>query len=297
MNTGYIQVVLFLLSFFVYMNNNAIASELSLKKSKNISSSKDSLLSYIPDKIFKPSNSLICTNPDEIEKAEKIMGEAIERLKEHAIHSNDYRLYHHYDEDVNVYRKRHKYLIVDKIDVKIHNTDKYEEIIDTLFNFNNDIYSGGIVVEGKVVREYNPNLVMIQKRYIDVPNKPFEGYFYSIATKHQVSEDTTVIALTSANINDYNHIDKNLFRNIIVESANSFETDICSENYIRRRYLNKMFVHLSGYIIKKKSKYIQITCINALEVDNRNAPKFVEERFKSDKLTILVSTRNKYSMK
>ncbi|VTZ74526.1 fam-a protein [Plasmodium yoelii] len=312
MNKVYIRVVLFILSLFIYMNNNTFAAEHSPKKTKTRFLSKTDISNYIwsiicrspiyvlftnPDNIFKPRIPFVCTKRSEIKKAENVMEEAIERLKEHAIHSNDYNLHYRYANEIDIYRKRHKYVIVDKIDIEINNTDKYEEIIDTLFNFNNDLYCGGVEVKGKVAREYNPNLVMIQQRFSDIPDQHFRGYLYAIATKQQVSEDTTIIALTSANINDYNHVDQNLFKNLIVESANSFETEVDSENYIRKRYLKKAFVHLSGYIIKKKSKSIQITSINAIEVDNRNAPKSIEEGFRGDKLTILINIKNKYSMK
>ncbi|ETB58712.1 hypothetical protein, variant [Plasmodium yoelii 17X] len=282
MNKGYIMVVLFILSLFIYMNNNALAAEHSPKKTKTRFLSKKKISNYIRNLISRtpiytlfanPDNNnnnnnkqpipFVCTKRSEIKKAENVMEEAIERLKEHAIHSNDYNLHYRYANEIDIYRKRHKYVIVDKIDIEINNTDKYEEIIDTLSNFNNNLYSF-VTVKGKVAREYNPNLVMIQQRFSDIPDQHFRGYLYAIATKQQVSEDTTIIALTSANINDYNHVDQNLFKNLIVESANSFETEVDSENYIRKRYLKKAFVHLSGYIIKKKSKSIHITSINAV---------------------------------
>ncbi|CAD2086734.1 fam-a protein, fragment [Plasmodium vinckei brucechwatti] len=73
----------------------------------------------------------MCTNPDEIKNVEKFMSEAIEKLQEHAIHSNDYSLYHPYDEDTNVYYKKYKHLDIQKIDTKVYNTDKYEDVIDS----------------------------------------------------------------------------------------------------------------------------------------------------------------------
>ncbi|SCM07072.1 fam-a protein [Plasmodium chabaudi adami] len=304
MDKCYIKAVLFLLNLFAYMNNNALASELSPKKNGLCSlfkkASKKNIDITSPDNISnqidEPSDPLICTNPDEIEQAEKLMVEAIEKLQEHAIHSNDYELYHPYDEDTNVYYKKHKHLDIQKIDTKIYNPDKYEEVIDTLFTLDGDIYGGAVVVKGKIVREYNPNLVMIQRRHIDVPND-FEGYYYAIAGKYQVSEDTTVIALTSANINDHNERDQNVYRNYIVESANSFETEVDSEKYIRKGLLNKMYINLSGYIIKKKSQYIQVTSIHSMEMDTRNAPKLIDKRFTSDRLTIIVRVHNNFSRK
>ncbi|CDU16609.1 fam-a protein [Plasmodium yoelii] len=299
------------------MNNNALAAEHSPKKTKTRFLSKKKISNYIRNLISRtpiytlfanPDNNnnnnnnnkqpipFVCTKRSEIKKAENVMEEAIERLKEHAIHSNDYNLHYCYANEIDIYRKRHKYVIVDKIDIEINNTDKYEEIIDTLSNFNNNLYSF-VTVKGKVVREYNPNLVMIQQHFTDMSDPSFKGYLYALAVKRKVSEDTTIIALTSPNVNDHNYVDKNLFKNAIVESANSFVTDVDPEDYIRKRDLSKMFVHLSGYIIQKKSKSIQITSINAIEVDYRNAPKLIEESFRGDKLTILINLKNKYSMK
>ncbi|CAD2087422.1 fam-a protein [Plasmodium vinckei brucechwatti] len=265
MDKCYIKAILFLLNLFAYMNDNALASEISPEKNflkslfkksvnKDIDATSPNNISNIID---EPSDSLICTNPDEIEKAKNLMSEAIEKLQEHAIHSNDYSLYQHYDDDTNVYYKKYKHLDIQKIDTKVYNTDKYEDVINRLFTLNNRKYYGHLLVKGKIVREYNPNLIMTQQRYTNLDE--FKGYFYAIAGKHKVSEDTTVIALSSANINDYNEHDQNFYRNHIVESANSFET--------------------------------------AMEMDTRNAPELIDKKFTSDRLIIMVDAKLHFSKK
>ncbi|SCL83106.1 fam-a protein [Plasmodium chabaudi adami] len=304
MDKCYIKAVLFLLNLFAYMNNNALASERSPKKkgicslfkkasNKNIDATSPNNIS---NQIDEPSDPLLCTNPDEIEQVEKLMAEAIEKLQEHAIHSNDYELYHPYDEDTNVYCKKHKHLTVQKVDTKVHNIDKYDDVVDYLFTLDDVKHYGYLDVKGQIAREYNPNLVMIHHRYIDLLNG-FKGYFYAIAGKYQISEDTTVIAITSANINDHNERDQNFYRNHIVESANSFETEVDSEKYIRKGLLNKMYINLSGYIIKKKSQYIQVTSIHSMEMDTRNAPENTDKAFTSDRIVIMVDVKLKFSRK
>ncbi|CAD2087400.1 fam-a protein [Plasmodium vinckei lentum] len=303
MDKCYIKAALFLLNLFAYMNNNALATELAPKKSfikslfkKSVNKNNDvTSPNNISNKIDEPSDPLICTNPDEIKKVEKLMSEAIEKLQEHGIHSNDYSLYQHYDDDTNVYYKKYKHLDIQKIDTKVYNTDKYEDVINRLFTLNDEKHYGYLLVKGKIVREYNPNLVMIQHRYINLQG--FKGYFYAIAGKHEVSEDTTVIALASANINDYNEHDQNFYRNSIIESANSFETEVNSEKDIRKGLLNKMYIHLSGYIIKKKSQHIQVTSIHSMEMDTRNAPKPIDKEFTSDRLIIMVHAKLDFSRK
>ncbi|CAD2112347.1 hypothetical protein YYG_04891 [Plasmodium vinckei petteri] len=301
MDKFYIKAALFLLNLLAYMNNNALATELAPQKSfikslfkKSVNKNNDATSpNNITNEIDEPSDPLICTNPDEIEKVEKLMNEAIEKLQELAIHSNDYSLYQHYDDNTNVYYKKYKNLDIQKVDTKAYNTDKYEDIINRLFTLDKKKFYGYLLVKGKIVREYNPNLVMIQHRYTN--QHEFKGYFYAIAGKHKVSEDTTVIALASANINDYNQHDQNFYRNVIVESANSFETEVNSEKDIRKGLLNKMYIHISGYVIKKKSKYIQVTSIHSMEMDTRNAPELIDKEFTSDRVVDMIDVNIHFS--
>ncbi|SCL83041.1 hypothetical protein PCHCB_000496600 [Plasmodium chabaudi chabaudi] len=69
---------------------------------------------------------------------------------------------------------------------------------------------------------YKHNIIL-SLNYIFLISKNIKSCF-----KLNVSEDTTVIAITSANINDHNKRDQNIYRNYIVESANSFETEVTS---------------------------------------------------------------------
>ncbi|CXH98697.1 hypothetical protein PBK173_000050900 [Plasmodium berghei] len=116
---------------------------------------------------------------------------------------------------------------------------------------SNAKYFGDQIVKEKVTHEYSPNLIMVQNRYINTPLS-FHGYYYALAKKVQVSDDTTLIVYTSSNIDDYNIVDKKKYTNTIVESANSFKPKIYSKKDIRNGKLIKMFVNLYGCIIQKK---------------------------------------------
>ncbi|SCM13546.1 fam-a protein [Plasmodium chabaudi adami] len=138
----------------------------------------------------------------------------------------------------------------------------YEDIINFLWNPNAPHIYCDDFINGKFVRVYNPNLVMIQHRYKNRAQSA-QGYYYAFAKKAQISEDTTIIVMSSANINDYNP-SKKIYKNRIIERANSFKTNIDSEDDIRNGKLIKMFVNLSGFIIKKEDTHVEITHIDSI---------------------------------
>lgn len=69
--------------------------------------------------------------------------------------------------------------------------------------------------------------------------------------------------MTSANINDHNPSKKE-YKNIIIEKANSFTTDIDSEEDIRKGKLKKAYVNISGYLIEKFRKCVEVTYIESV---------------------------------
>ncbi|SCL83573.1 hypothetical protein PBSP11RLL_000509200, partial [Plasmodium berghei] len=133
---------------------------------------------------------------------------------------------------------------------EIEIAEKYNYIISILWN-SNAKYVGGQIVKEKVARAYSPNLMMIQQRYKNDAIS-FHGYYYALAKKVQVSDDTTIIVYASSDVNDYNSVNKKKYTNTILESANSFKPKIYSEKDIRNGELTRMFVNLSGFIIQKK---------------------------------------------
>ncbi|EAA19542.1 hypothetical protein [Plasmodium yoelii yoelii] len=115
---------------------------------------------------------------------------------------------------------------------------------------------------GKIARVYTPNLVIIQQRFKKRPWSR-EKYFYALAAEFKISEDKTIIVMTSANINDHNSKNKKPFENTLIKSANLFKIDIDSEDDIRKGKLKKAIVNIAGYIIKKEDKCLDVTHVES----------------------------------
>ncbi|CAD2097422.1 fam-a protein [Plasmodium vinckei petteri] len=270
MNKFYIQVVLFLLSTSLYVNNNAFATELGSKKAPQKASNKtatseptDPCLVDSTKEIDEKKKDILCTNPKEAKEAEELMNEAVKQLEIHATGMHNYKLCVSGElPDPTLYKKKlENKADVEKVEYSVYNSDKYDEIINEIWNPDhpNPFNKGNV----KTTRVYNPNLVMIQQR-CKKKSGSSQKYFYALATKAQISEDTTVIAYTSANINDHNP-SKTQYENKIIQKANLFKTEINSEEDIRKGKLKKMFVNLAGYYIQKHGNTIDVTYVESID--------------------------------
>ncbi|CXI22325.1 fam-a protein [Plasmodium berghei] len=263
MNKLCIQIVLFLLTISLYVNNKTLATEPAPIKYVAFKPRKCYLTS---EEIYEKNKHLLCTDPEETVKADEVMNEAVKHLEHHSANIDDYKFW-----VVNpyyrtfFYKKKDKNLTdVLKVKFKIDDSDKYNEIINMLWDPDRHIFSNSDFV--KIVRVYNPNLVMIQQRY----KKKFgrlQRYFYALATKVELSENKTIVVMASANINDHN-LSIEVYQNTIIKSANLFKTDIDSEDDIRKGELKKTFINIAGYLIEKKDGYSDITYIESF---NRHA--------------------------
>ncbi|SCM11678.1 fam-a protein [Plasmodium chabaudi adami] len=220
---------------------------------------------YGSDKLYEEHKDLLCTDRGETIRAEKAMKEAVSLLIHHATTegSNDKPYKSKNDTKLNM-EKHEGDAYIGKSNYKYPDSDMYTDLVDMLWDPSCSQKPDKTLKNGKVIRVYTPNLIMVQYRYKN-DNEDFQRYFYALAGKHQVSEDTTVIAMTSGNINDHNCADTKPYTNPIVESANLFKTEVNSESDIRRGELKKMFVNLSGYLIKKESNYVDITYIRSMD--------------------------------
>ncbi|SCL88872.1 Acidic phosphoprotein precursor PCEMA1, putative [Plasmodium chabaudi chabaudi] len=263
MNKFYIQIALFLLSIFVYANNEALGSEPAPRKS--IFKSKKCYPTS--EEIYEKNKHLLCTNPEEIKNAEKLMKEAIEHLKYHATNKNGYKLIgESLDSSTFFYKKKHgDNTNVEKIQYKVQDSNKYNKIVNKYWNPDicNPIDYRSFKNIKKITRVYNPNLVIIQRRY-KKGLFSHQKYFYALAKKVQLSEDKTIIVMTSANINDHHPSDKE-YKNTIIENANLFTTDVDSEEDIRKGKLKKTFLNVGGYLIEKGEKCVSITYIESID--------------------------------
>ncbi|CAD2100962.1 fam-a protein [Plasmodium vinckei petteri] len=260
MNKFYIQIVLFLLSVSVYLNDRALATEPTPGKSTTPKPSDRCLTS---EEIYEKNKNLLCTDPKEIKNAEELMNEAVKHLERHATDMHDYEICKRFtDSDMNLYKKKHEgHTDVNKIDYTIYSCYDCNDIINEIWDPDTpNVFNKG---DTKIVRVYNPNLVMIQHRY-EKKSIGRQKYFYALATKVQISKDTTIIAMTSANINDHNPSGKK-YENNIVEKANSFTTDINSEEDIKKGELEKVFVNIAGYLIEKKNRCADVTYVESID--------------------------------
>ncbi|CAD2089735.1 fam-a protein [Plasmodium vinckei brucechwatti] len=266
MNKFYIQIALFLLSIFTYANNETLATEPAPKK-------KSRKYCATSNEVYYEHKHLLCTDPKETKQAEKLMDEAVEHLKYHATSKNDYICYSKMPfKDIVFHKKNYYGQDVLKSTYVKSNSNKYYYVIDKLWDPDITNVFDNKHTKKKIVRVYNPNLVMIQQRYKDFCGGR-EKYFYALAKKVRISEDQTIIVMASANIYD-GHPSKEIFINKIIESANLFETQINSEDDIRSGKLEKEFLNIGGYLIKKIPAHVSITSIKSIYRDpfiNQNA--------------------------
>ncbi|VEV56201.1 fam-a protein [Plasmodium vinckei vinckei] len=274
MNKFYIQIVFFLLSVSVYMNNETLAAEAAPGKDKK---SKSKVRYSTPEEIYKQNKGLLCTNPNEITNAVKLMNEAARHLEHHATCNDDYKP-RKWDSNLNhfLYKKKHGDTVVQKMKLTYYHGHMYNEITNILWDpaLANKFNNGS--VKRKIARVYNPNLVIIQQRYKSWFGGP-QKYFYALAAKFDISEKKTIIVMTSPNINDH-HPSKKEYKNTIIESANLFKIDIDSENDIRKGKLKKTFVNIAGYLIEKKGPYVNITYLESIDGHTSNYEDLINVR-------------------
>ncbi|SCL90856.1 fam-a protein [Plasmodium chabaudi chabaudi] len=262
MNKFYIQIVFFLLSVSVYLNNKTLATESAPREVKKTKRPKYYLT---PEQLFAKNEHLLYNNPKETKEARNVMSEAVAHLKDYATIVKGYEEKGSgIDYDMFFYKKYDKdNIIVDKIIGKIDDQDKYEPTIHKLWDPDIISFVEQSSVKTKFVRVYDDNLVILQQRYKNWFSDR-DTYFYALATKVEISKDTSIIAMTSANINDH-HPSEKKYKNKIVKSANLFKTDIDSEDDIRNGKLEKAFVHLAGYYIHKHNDHVDVTFIASID--------------------------------
>ncbi|CAD2083662.1 fam-a protein [Plasmodium vinckei lentum] len=306
MNNGYIKIVFCLLSIFVSMANNVLASGwkpeyYAIQKPSLFGTNRQNntaICKQIPQqknpsvKINKQRNDLLCTSRQEIERAKQLMYNASTILQNFASSNDDYILFQEYEDDVFLYFKNNVRPYVGKLNFKIPVEDAYEDIINLLWDPNAPRHFCKNFVNGKIVRIYDPNLVMIEHCYKD-RSQSGQAYFHALFKKARISEDTTLLVMTSANINDRNSSSRK-YKNYIVESANLFKTKINTEKDIRKGELEKMFVNLSGFIIKKEDGYIDITHIESICFNCHSTNKMDVQKIKAMRMLHFVKLKQMF---
>ncbi|SCL89831.1 fam-a protein [Plasmodium chabaudi adami] len=246
----------------VYMNDKPLPTEPAPGKPKKIKP-KDRYATS--EEIYEKNKHLLCTNPEEIKNAEKLMNEAVEHLKYHATCKKGYKAISHIVRNHMVFfKKKHQGdTDVVKATYRKKDSNRYNQVVGKLWDPDIIDLLDYNYTKRKIARVYNPNLVIIQQRF-----KKWlwshEKYFYALAKKVQLSKYESIIVMTSANIIDHHPSDKE-YKNTIIESANSFTTEIDSEDDIRSGKLKKTFVRLAGYLIQECQTYVGITFISSID--------------------------------
>ncbi|CAD2096502.1 fam-a protein [Plasmodium vinckei brucechwatti] len=221
-----------------------------------------------PEEIYEKNKDLLCTNPNEITNAIKLMNEAATHLEHHATTEEDYELWKQNPYINNFFFiKKHGDTYVQRIILTYYHPQKYNEIINVLWDPALANVFNPHFVKRKIARVYNPNLVIIRQRYKSRVGGPMK-YFYALAAKIDISEEKTIIVMTSANIND-RHASEKEYKNTIIESANLFKIDIDSNESIKKGKWEKTFVNIAGYLIEKKDG-VKITYLESIEGHTSN---------------------------
>ncbi|CAD2103492.1 fam-a protein [Plasmodium vinckei brucechwatti] len=263
MNRFYIQIVLFLLSASVYLSNKALATQPTPRKATEIKSKNSYATS---EEIFMKNRHLLCTDPVEIKHAENLIRDAVKPLKHHAKNKN----YQYecagkpYDHILYFENRLKDNLTIKKMKHRVNDSNKYNGIINDLWDPNSPKFFDTGDVKRKIVRVYSPNLVMIQQRYKS-GLRGCEKYFYALVGKFDISKDVTVIAMASGDINDH-HPSKKEYKNRIIKNAKLFKTDIDSENDIRNGKLKKTFLNIGGYYVENTYyNYVDVTYVESID--------------------------------
>ncbi|SCL91094.1 erythrocyte membrane associated protein 1, putative [Plasmodium chabaudi chabaudi] len=254
------------------LQNHTMCTDAALKQSSsNITPQKNT-----SNENCEKGNSQMCSDPEETNNVTEIMDEAVYRLRQYANFNHGYNDYYIGDEELSLCFTEHEGTEIERFYLAIPNPDKYNEIVKMFYTFKGISYLGNLDVKARIVRKYYSNLVMM---YNDYKGRtiPFHGYSYVLSADVQESEDITMFVQTSVDINGHKDANKTKYKNTIVESANSFNTDVYTSEYTQMQKIKKLFINLSGLIIKKKSDYVGITYVNSI-YDDKSLPKSFRDR-------------------
>ncbi|CAD2099600.1 fam-a protein [Plasmodium vinckei brucechwatti] len=261
MNKFYIKIVFFILSVSIYLNNKTLAT----KPDPGTATKTISEKAYsTPEEIYVKNKDKSCTNRNEIINAAKLMREAAAHLEDQATSKNGYELCKwSRNFNITLSKKKDGNTIIQRINLKSYHINKYNEIINMLWDPDSEHFLDKDSSKRKIVRMYSPNLVMIQQRYKSW-SEGRDKYFYALAANVEVSPYETIIVMTSPNVNDGYPSDKE-YKNRIVENASLFKTDIDSEDDIRNGEIKKTIVNLAGYFIRKIHNFVDIIYVESID--------------------------------
>ncbi|CAD2086722.1 fam-a protein [Plasmodium vinckei brucechwatti] len=227
-----------------------------------------------PEELYEKNSHLLCTDPEETKKVEELMKEAITHFKYHSVYVDGYERYPVItDSCVRLYRKEHEgHTNVDKIEYSVWDANNFDPIINEIWDPDHATFFNAYSVKRKIVHVYSPNLVLIEQRYKKSLFGPYK-YFYTLATKFEMSKYVTLIVMTSPDINDHYPSDKE-YKNTIIENANLLKTDVDSEDDIRKGKLKKHLLIYLGTTFKNTTLMLMsplLDLLMAIPPFNKNA--------------------------
>ncbi|CAD2103488.1 fam-a protein [Plasmodium vinckei brucechwatti] len=191
------------------------------------------------------------------------MNEAAKQIEYHATSKDGYEVYAQSPNDSISYyvTKFDGQTAILKVNLNIYASSQYNDIINRLWDPNGPkIFNKGTA---KILHVYNPNLVIISQ-LCKKDSKNYQKNFYALVSKTEVSKDKTIIAMSSANINDGNPSTRE-YKNPILKNVEPFKAFLHPKDYITNEKYKKIYVNLAGYLIEKKGDDLEITYIESIE--------------------------------
>ncbi|KEG00401.1 fam-a protein [Plasmodium vinckei vinckei] len=289
MNKVCMKTIFAILILFPYVRNQVLETD-SVPREVFLTEGLKNPVIYDPNEVYEKNKHLLSANSEEKEHAEEIMKSAKRMFLRYATNDYTFKLYERYGDNTNLYFKKckgDKY--VGKIHTKIHYPNKYNEIVKILWDPNGEKEYNRDFVNGKVVRAYDPNLLMIQQRYRNGFMRR-HNYFYAFSAKHETSNNTTIIVKASGNINDHNK-NRKYSENLLLRTANLFKFDVDPDSDIAAGRLNNMVVDLSGYIITKKKDHVEIIHVDSFHDNHPENPQWYKLVKRSERLGSVIELR------
>ncbi|CDU17761.1 fam-a protein [Plasmodium yoelii] len=239
------------------------------------------------DEIYEHNKNLVCNDSEETEKVTKFMNEAVTLLHKQIETTDGYQNHFNYNNS-GIYTKKQDDKDIGKLNITIENPDKYDDIKNMLWDPNNPQNIDHRFLNGKPIRVYNPNLMIIQQCYMSISHSSIK-YFHYLAKRVEISKDKTLIVYISTNMSDVNNdVESNI--STLLEIAYSLESGCNFEEELKKK-----FVNLSGYSIKKKDTHIDVTYFNSIIDNYILAPLYDFKRVRSKNYILLMNLKEIFS--
>ncbi|SCL83517.1 fam-a protein [Plasmodium chabaudi adami] len=244
----------------------------------NESSNESLLMNPGSEMRYKIHKHLLCMDPKETEKAIKHASEAVALLLKIGSNTDGYNVEFQANNRTFIYSKKVENIDIGKFITKTKSSDKYDEIINVLWDSNDIIRPDLGVMNGEVARVYNPNLLMMEKSRDAFSIVSPSQIIYALATKVEISDDTTVILCPSININYLNKNQDDINVKELLEDVKPIETNIDAEEA-----LIKLASNISGFIIKKNEDSVDVTYIHSIYNGDKTTHFLEDLRHKRDR--------------